>query len=103
DALEGMVSPGWVERTKQAVLQGYRAPFDRSLAARIDLYTAARLFRQLNPFRYWQPRGRQPGRGWVAHRPERVEATFERIEALSQPKSRFKMDWASPARKGSVP
>jgi aminoglycoside phosphotransferase (APT) family kinase protein len=84
DALAGRISPARLEKAKDALLQGYRPGFDPDLVARTDLYTAARLFQQLHPFRYWQPQGPAlpPRRFRELHWPECVETTFKRIEEI---------------------
>ena len=72
DAIRGHFDPDHVAPVQEALLKGYQAATRHFISARLQLYTAARLFR-LAPHPFRQREG-----CW----PEKTEAVLERVEAL---------------------
>lgn len=75
DAVRGHLNPGRVEPATLALLEGYRESTDKFMPLRLQLYTAARLFR-LSPHPF-----RQRERYW----PVKTEAILQRVAALLKP------------------
>lgn len=72
DTLRSNLSPSRMEPLREALLEGYRVTTHHPIPTRIELYTAAGLFRLApDPFRHREP-------NW----PERTEAILERAKAI---------------------